>query len=612
MREFRGAAFTTCESVCAPAAPRDAWVSRALQAPLIALSTLLIGCNGAPTYDCDAPYDAKLVNISGDEPEKRIRKICSDHPEGIIAALFVEETSLEEIQAPCLCAITGALVVEDNPELRSLKGLSHVKSLEGTISISNNPSLETLEGLPAQVIFPPDEDISLSIRGNHSLTDLVGLPSFDSAPGYLTIAGNDTLASLEGLPTSLTRVLGLRIFANDQLGDISAFPGALEVVEKELTLRLSVTQNNAQALPRTLREVGDLQLGGFDSFVGMPEGLQALGGDMTIIGNPNLPDFMGLERIASVEGRVWIARNSELRDLSGLSEDLVVGESLTIDANDSLQDLSGLPEGMQIGVDPDTGESLRIADNPGLVGLAGLPASVVSLPGSVLISENPNLADLGGLFDNLLSVGGGLRIAHNDGMTSLDGPGETLTLGADLFGTSLLVEGNPSLLSLKGLPASMTSVPGHISIVDNDALQDLSGLDSVEAVGGDLLVGRRFAQHLSDPCNWHATPAGNASMQSLSGLGSLRSVGGTLAIACNPSLAEIGSLGALSSIGSHLLSLSNSELSSLSDLGGTGGVLTSIGGSYQVICSPLLDFEETVDVRAEVLEDITVFISLSC
>jgi len=529
-----------------------------------------------------------------------------------MGALFIEETSLEEIEIPCLCKITGPLIIDNNPRLRSLKGLSRVERVEGYITIRENPLLETLVGLPSHASFATDETQSLTIRANGALESLVGLPSFDSMPGHLEIIGNDSLVSLEGLPPSLTHALAVRIYANDVLDDLSALPGDLAVVEEELFIWLKVTQDDAGALPRGLRQVGSLRLGGFGSFIGMPEELEGVGGDMELLWNPKLQNLDGLGGITSVEGRLRIADNPDLADLRGLAEGLVVAGGFFIESNNSLYDLSGLPDGLHIGHSQETGESLHIADNPSLTSLGGLPPSVTSVLGDITISGNPALTDLSGLFDNLSSIGGALDIVRNDGLTSLEGPGETLTLGAGSLNSSLRVEGNAALESLQGLPKSMISVPGSISVVDNDLLLDLSGLESIEMIGGDLLIGRRYTTHLSDPCNWSGSPAGNMSLQSLSGLEGLASVGGTLAVACNPSLSEVGGLGSLATVGEHLLILSNPELSSLADLGGTGGALISLGASYQVLCSPMLNFEVVIDVIAEVAEEVSTVISLSC
>ncbi|MCB9706376.1 MAG: hypothetical protein H6711_31310 [Myxococcales bacterium] len=585
----------------------------AASAPLLVGATLIASaCSDPPTRDCTAPTEISLIQLRGPEAEARMRSVCEDNPGGVRSGLFIEETNLREVDLPCLCAVTGFLLVQENPELTSLEGLGGVEELDAVILISDNPKLESLAGLPPTVTLGEYQGRSVEIARNHALRDLLGLPAFASAPGSISVFDNNGLLSLAGLPSELVEVGGLLILGNDQLSDLSALPAALTTIKGTFHLAMNGPHADAWELPRALVRVdGDLWLGGFNSFAGMPEGLSAVGGDLSLQLN-FAGDLEGLGVIVEVGGNLMIAHNSALTELTGLADGLTLGGGVRVSDNDALVDLAGLPADLRVGVDEQSGTSLIVDDNASLASLAGLPASLTALPGGVQVWKNPALVDLSGLFDDLVVIGGGLSLIENAGIRDLSGM-ETLTaLGTGLGGESLYLEGNEALQSLSGFPAGLTELPGSVAIVTSPELSDLTGLDAVESVGGDLLIGRGRASDLGDPCSWYGSPGGNAGLTSLKGLDALESVQGTLGIACNESLGEIGGLASLHTVGGAIRLIENRALADLTGLGGVGGALTDVGGHLQVFCSPGLELQAVFDVIAEVVGDVAIFVDLAC
>lgn len=575
------------------------------------LGTLLTGLAacGEVAPDCQSPVDLKLIRLRGPDAEQTMTELCVMYPDGIEGGLFVEETRLKTLDLPCLCALSGSLIIRDNPELVDLEGLAHVDRLDGSLWILENPALTSLVGLPTRATLSDLQGTSLEIRDNDALVDLNGLPEFSDSPGRLLILDNDALIRLHGLPASLPRAGALQIAANPALLDLSGLPPDLRIVDGDLSVSMSQSRGYARELPRTLTSVGNnLRLAGFTSLAEFPPGLVAVGGDLQIENNPSLVSLTGLPEGLAVAGSLSITSNPTLTDLSGLPGVLEIGGRLTLGNNDGLVDLSGLPDEFRVGIDEQNGVSLAIENNPGLEHLSGLPMALTAVPGSVEIRGNPKLRDLTGLFDSLRSIGGELVIADNPGLLDLTGFAEGTTLGIGVFGPSLRIEGNARLERLVGLPASLTTLAGGLSLVDNPALVDLTGLEALRQVQGDLLIGRRLRNDLGNPCDWSLVPAGNAGLQSLAGLAALSDVGGAFAIACHPNLVDLASLSQLTTVAEALLLLDNPALV---QLGGLGDALETVG-AYQVRCSPDLDPDAAAAVIAGVTQTIPTSIELTC
>jgi hypothetical protein len=153
--------------------------------------------------------------------------------------------------------------------------------------------------------------------------------------------------------------------------------------------------------------------------------------------------------------------------------------------------------------------------------------------GDYTVGNESDIAALSGYTE----VTGNLTI-ENTALTNLTGL-ETLTS----VGGTLTINLN-SLLSLNGLEG-LTSVGGNLDIRNNVSLASLTGLKNLTSVGGDLEIAS----------NWQ-------SLTSLTGLENLTSVGGNLSIISNP-LTSLTGLENLTSVGGNWSIWDNDALTNL-------------------------------------------------
>ncbi|WAS99100.1 hypothetical protein [Nannocystis punicea] len=565
---------------------------RALAALVVA--ALATACE--PAFDCQAPVDAEGLELSGDGAGATMESFCSGYTLGVeIDSLVVHGTRIQRLELPCLCGVTQSVEITDNSELVDLGGLGRVRAIGGGLVVARNPRLATLTGLPtnAAVGVAVDES-SIVIEDNDALVDLAGLPAAGAElQGDLQIVGNERLASLSALPPALTRVRGLRIDGNPALKSLEGLPPGLATIGEG---GLVIAANHG------LHDLG-----------GLPPGLARVDGSLEIRANDRLEQLAGVPAaLVTVGGDLEISGNLALRDLSGLPDDLRVGGLLDIRNDDRLVDLSGLPAQLQLGVQAETGDSLRVLHNDGLLDLSGLPAGITELAGSARIVGNPDLADLSGLFEHVRKIGGALEIGENHALVDLDGLPDDLQLGVDRQGLSLVVAENQGLEFLTGFPPGLAALPGGLAVLQNRNLRDLTGLEPLRHVVGDLVIGRRRVADLDLACSDAEKPGGNGSMQTLTGLSALERVDGTLAIACNPALTALDAFASLQTVDGSLILRENPGLTDIAGLGGPDGALTHVGGVFELRCSPLLDLEAAVAVLDHVDASIPTVLDLAC
>ncbi len=121
-----------------------------------------------------------------------------------------------------------------------------------------------------------------------------------------------------------------------------------------------------------------------------------------------------------------------------------------------------------------------------------------------------DITNLNGL-NVLISIGDDLLIINCISLQNLSGLDNLETIGSDLslFGNSTLVS-MESLMNLNSIAGNLTI--GSIWNGGNPNLENLSGLDNITAINGDLFI------------------SNNSSLVHLSGLKSLESIGGSLGI----------------------------------------------------------------------------------
>ena len=175
---------------------------------------------------------------------------------------------------------------------------------------------------------------------------------------------------------------------------------------------------------------------------------------------------------------------------------------------------------------------------------------------------------------------------------------------------SLIIDGGVSGATDLTGAYCLCEVSGNVEIIDNDDLEDLYGLATLQSIGEDLIIGDyeedetkigKWWDHDEDPStpdeflvySWECNTAslGNK-LESLEGLDALQSIGGDLKIVSNNNLTNMEGLENLVSIGGSLIlgddwycgldgSYVTVENDSLTSLVGLDS-LTSIGGTVFV------------------------------
>ncbi|MFC2102463.1 T9SS type A sorting domain-containing protein [Bacteroidota bacterium] len=179
---------------------------------------------------------------------------------------------------------------------------------------------------------------------------------------------------------------------------------------------------------------------------------------------------------------------------------------------------------------------------------------IISITKNLSIHDCKDLENLVGL-ENLVNIGMNLLLYRNDSLFDLTG----LDNLGSYFSGGIWIEENPSLIDISNLN-TITTIEGDLVITDNQSLPNLAGLDYVVHIGGRLDIYR------------------NESLSSLNGLGNLFSVGDRLAISGNISLNDISSLEELNTVDGDFGIWENNNLVSLYGLNS----LSSVTGNFAV------------------------------
>mmetsp|Transcript_126922 Transcript_126922/g.329294 ORF Transcript_126922/g.329294 Transcript_126922/m.329294 type:complete len:996 (-) Transcript_126922:146-3133(-) len=245
------------------------------------------------------------------------------------------------------------------------------------------------------------------------------------------------------------------------------------------------------------------------------EGIKSLGNgssDGTSIwveDNDALKSLVGLIGVQAASGSLYLKSNnklSSLRDLQGiksLGRDSD-GTSIWIEGNDALTSLDGLK-----GLRGPLRGALRVRANAKLMSLKGL-RGITSLGRdtegySIYIHRNGALQSLNGLEGLQGNLSGSLNIMHNPKLTSIDSLKGITSLGLDECSTSISIDDNVGLESIKGLAGLKGDLPGGLEIKRNSRLESLHGLEGIKSLGWDTM------------CR-SMTISGNAALKSLEGL----------------------------------------------------------------------------------------------
>ena len=196
---------------------------------------------------------------------------------------------------------------------------------------------------------------------------------------------------------------------------------------------------------------------------------------------------------------------------------------------------------------------LRIETCHNLYNLTGL--NNVDTIGELIIHVNENLSDLSG-FEKLKCIKDGLlQISDNNSLNSLTGLDSLNYVEKDI-----IISFNEQLISIDGLESISTAE--SITIEYNSSLSNITGLQNLSEVTADFIIQE------------------NGSIQDLVGLETLTTVGGDLIIKENANLVSINGLNGIDSI-SHLY-ITNNELLYNCNIGDFCNYLQNPKGSINI------------------------------
>ena len=535
-----------------------------------------------------------VVRIEGDDITNlwglNVLRVVDDDLEILNNPLI---TSLEGLEK--LSMIGGDLEIGENNNLINFEGLNILQSVWGDISIHHNHSLINLNGLEGLTHINGD----LLIENNDMLTDFFGLHHVTSVGGNLTIEDNNALINLTGLDSLSLIGNDFNVLGNTQLtglegvDNLNAIGGSLVIRETEMLTNLSGLEN--------LNYVNDIVFyynQDLENLEGL-EGLTCLG-VLKLVWNPALNDLSGMTNLTNID-YLRLTSNNALADLTGLENISWIG-GLSIVGNDGMTSLAGIEN-----IDPAYINNLIIYGNDLLSAceVQSICDYLANPGGSVSIFMNapgcnspPEVASACGFtmpclphgtyyfiyqsdvdhfqsnYPGCTALEGNVNIGGYD-ITNLDSLHVVTSISRDLKIGSWPAN-NTRLKNLSGLEG-LTSIGRTLRILRNDSLVSLEGLDNLEILGNDLIIG------------WTITgfpnPLNNPQLMDISSLNGLTNIGRCLHIDANDALTSLDGLNNVISVGDSLVIRNNPLLSNLEGLSS----LTSINGLLRIFENDTLE-----------------------
>jgi hypothetical protein len=457
----------------------------------------------------DAAHIDDDVTIDGDDAEADAEALCAAGPVRIGGGLVVSATPFTDLSAlGCVCTAEW-IRVEDNPSLENLDGLALVAlddarvddnpRLTSIAALGRLPALDALNvwGNAIATLAPlrdtrvteaqiDDEDALVDLDGLSVLADLYvrrcdALVSFAGLQheGYafnVEVTDNASLASLEGLE-GLDSAYRVDVDGNASLHDLRGLDGLTSANDvyihdgaltslaglDALTAVEGLTVLHIPSLT-TLDGLGALESGDLAfTDVGITDtaGLRSLAeGMLTFEDDPALTTIAAPSLTST---SLVVERNPSLTSFA--LPNLAWADAITIDDDDALPSLDGLDALATVG-------DLTITDNASLTTLAGL-GSLTTVSGALDVSDDPSLIAVDGL--TALASAGDVAFVRDPALTSFDG------FAASDLG-SLTIEFDDALTDLTGLD-SLTTVTGDVVVRDNAALVSLAGLGGLQTAG---------------------------------------------------------------------------------------------------------------------------------
>lgn len=357
-------------------------------------------------------------------------------------------TTQAEVDAFDCTSVEGTLRISGNDiiHLNALGGLRNV----GELIIENNPNLDDLSGLSTLDSIGDLGGANLVISNNATLSNLDGLSSLTAIGGSLIISNNAMLRNIDGL-SSVSRISSIHIFNNAELENIDGLSGITTESSDIFSYEIKVTDNSELNVCNGLTPLFQ-SIGVSDVIMLFNYGYIELSGNgagctLTDI-LPGFPFDQKCFRSTTL---------STQAEVDAFDCPVVTG-TLTISGSDitNLSALSGLRKVGQ----------LVIENNPNLTNLDGL-SSLDTIQGS----NESSIASL--------------RIRNNALLENIDGLSRLSFMEAHFY-TTIEIDNNPSLINVNGLSSLRKFLwvkDGFIVITNNATLSDVNGLSSLRISG---------------------------------------------------------------------------------------------------------------------------------
>ncbi|HEX8561756.1 MAG TPA: T9SS type A sorting domain-containing protein [Flavobacterium sp.] len=238
---------------------------------------------------------------------------------------------------PNCTQVTGDLNISGNA-IVNLNGLANIVSVTGAVDIEQNPNLTNLNGLNNL----SHAGIGLIIRDNSQLQNLDALANLTTIAGELIIRSCPQLTNLDGLSGLISTGTDLVIRDNASLTSVSGL-SALTTVGGEFTVRscpslgsLSGMENlTSVGLGLIVRDCATL------TTVEALSGVTYVGEILELVDLPQLSSLLGLQNITTIvggdEGALIIEGNNALTSLEGLgNNETTITGGIAISTNNAL------------------------------------------------------------------------------------------------------------------------------------------------------------------------------------------------------------------------------------------------------------------------------------
>ncbi|AFL81425.1 Receptor L domain protein [Aequorivita sublithincola DSM 14238] len=212
---------------------------------------------------------------------------------------------------------SGNLFIVDNTNLQDLDALENLQEVLRDIRVVNNASLTSIQGLHNIVITTPE--ITIIIEENPLLVSLSGLSSIPPQAGFLKISNNELLTNLNGLNNLTELSQRLEINHNPNLINFEGLNNLTTIGGEGMLIYFNPSLESFNGL-ESLISVEDAYINGNTALLNIEalSNFTSSADSFGIVNSPLLSNLNGLENLDSVNYLSFGGLNN-LNDISALS-----------------------------------------------------------------------------------------------------------------------------------------------------------------------------------------------------------------------------------------------------------------------------------------------------